>query len=228
VGSTFNIGTKLIGRHHVSNLLAAYLVYRLSLPKDVTKNIMINRFIEIAKNIKPLPGRMSVEAGPLGTTIINDSLRANPASTAFGLTTLSEIDYKKGKKIAVLAEMGELQFPLQEHKKIGQLISQLSIDVLMAIGPLQKYTAQASLESGIKKENIFWAKDVFEAGTLLKNIVKRGDLIYLKGSLLRHVERVILILQDKNVNCKITLCPFYYSCSKCKYLESGYSLKSKV
>lgn len=180
------VQTKLIGRHHIYTIMPAFLVWQI-----IAKNQSVS-----FSQLSPLPGRMNVEQGPLGTIILNDSLRANPASTASGLQTLDEIDYKKGRKIAVLAEMGELEKPQEEHKKIGQLIGRLNIDYLIAIGPLQKYVAENAIKSGMKKENVFWVKDVFDAAKTLKKIIKTGDLIYLKGSFYRGVGRVISIISS--------------------------------
>ena len=114
--------------------------------------------------------------------------------------------------------MGELQHPEEEHRKIGQLIPSLNIDFLVLIGPLQKYTAQSALEKGMDKKKVFAVKDVFEAYEILKSIICDNDLIYLKGSLLRHIERVLLLLKGKDIKCRKILCDNYHQCSKCKNL----------
>lgn len=222
------VNTQLIGKNHIYNIMAAYLVYKIVRNAVSPTNLPArhdldeDKFVKTIKNITPLSGRMSLEKGPLGTIIINDSLRANPTSTVFGLQTLSEIDYQIGRKIAVLAEMGELEKPEEEHRKIGQLISQLKVDYLISIGPMQKYTADNAVKNGINREHVFWAKNVHEAASILKKIVKKNDLLYLKGSLLRHVERVLLILQGNKVSCQAITCPFYAPCSNCRFLEKNY------
>ncbi len=94
------------------------------------------QFINALSRIKPLPGRMSIEKGPLETLLLNDSLRANPASTKSGLETLSKITYTKGRKISVLAEMGELEQPEEEHAKKITLLKNLNIDFAITIGNL--------------------------------------------------------------------------------------------
>jgi len=208
---SFPISTPLLGKHFISNIMAGYLVSKII-------GLEKNTFVSAIKSIVPIKGRMSIEKGPLNTLIINDSLRANPSSTKYGLKTLSEIDYKKGKKIAVLAEMGELQHPEEEHRKIGQLIPSLNIDFLVLIGPLQKYTAQSALEKGMDKKKVFAVKDVFEAYEILKSIICDNDLIYLKGSLLRHIERVLLLLKGKDIKCRKVFCDNYHQCVKCKNL----------
>ncbi len=214
--------TRLIGKHHIYTVMVTYLILE-AIKKLTGISFPMNRFIGIIKNLSSFSGRMSVESGPLGAIVLNDSLRANPTSTASGLQTLNEINLKKGRKIAVLAEMGELENPETEHKKIGHLIGKLRIDFLVAIGPLQKYVAEEAVRSGMKKDRVFWVKDIFAAAEILKKIIKQDDLIYLKGSLLRHVERVLLILGGVKVGCAVTVCDFYHRCHHCRYLEIGYN-----
>ena len=49
----------------------------------------------------------------------------------------------------------------------------------------------------MSEKDAYWAKDVYDATNFLKKIIQKGDLIYLKGSLYRHVERVLQILEGK-------------------------------
>lgn len=213
---SFMVELPLIGLHHVYNVAASFAAY---LTLGFTD---INQFKTILKSMKPLAGRMSMEKGPLDTLLLDDSLRANPASTVSGLLTLSEIDYKEGKKIAILAEMGELEHPGQEHKKIGEFLTKLKIDFVILIGPLHTNTFQAAVAGGFPKGNIFPAKTVIDAAEILKTYIQKNDLIYLKGSLLRKIRRIIMMLEGVKVGCNIVVCPFYHPCQKCKYLEHGY------
>lgn len=190
------ITTGLIGKHHVYTIMSTLLVFQAT-QTFIGTNVSIDRLINTFMSLKPLRGRMSVEPGPLGTTVLNDSLRANPSSTAAGLETLSQIEYTGGKKIAILAEMGELEHPEEEHIKIGKLLGDLDIDIVIGIGPMQKYVIEEALHSNLSKNDVYFAKDVYDAANFLKKVLQKGDLIYLKGSLYRHVERVLMILEGK-------------------------------
>jgi len=214
------VETQLIGAHNIYSILASLSVI-FAVHKILRKKTDFRPFLEIIKRLKPLSGRMSVEKGPMDTMVLNDSLRANPASTASGLYTLSSVSHP-GAKIAVLAEMGELMHPEEEHGKIGSLLSKLKIDQIVLIGNLHKHTLQKALDGGFPADRIHFAQDVIEASNLLKPLIRKGDLIYLKGSLLRHVERVLMKLNGENVKCQIGICPFYHHCLKCEYKEHGY------
>ncbi len=206
--SKFEIKTKLIGVHQVYNLMIGYLVMKLIDNKNTAAD-----FQRIIGDIKPLRGRMSIEDGPIQTILLNDSLRANPKSTYVGLKTLHEIPYKKGRKIAVIGEMGELEKPEEEHIKTGEQIAKMKLDYVLCIGPLRKYTIDEAVKHGFPKNKIAYASDVFEAADILKKVLKQDDLWYLKGSLLRNYKRIVQLLNGEKVCCDAILCPY----SHCGY-----------
>jgi len=204
------VTTGLVGSHHVYTCLAAYLVgnyLRLS-DEQILKGL---------RELSPLQGRLSIEKGPLGTILVNDVRRANPASTIAGLITLADLPGKR--KIAVLGEMAELgSFSKVGHQMAGQKIAQLKIDYLVTVGGLTKFVTEAAVENGFPAKNIFLTKDVGEAAAVLRKILKKDDLLYLKGSLLRHLERVLLLLEGRTVKCRVVSCQQYHLCPTCPKL----------
>jgi len=222
-GTSFTLGyddkkifmkTGLVGRHFVQNCLAAVAV-------GLHQNLSMEQIKKGLAKLKPLPGRLSIEKGPFDSILLNDFLRANPASTLAGLQTLADLP-TKSKRIAVLGEMGELgDSAQQEHQQIGQQVAELKIDYFVGIGPLQKLAAEQAIKSGMRKEQVFWAKDVMEGAKILKKILSKDDLFYLKGSLLRHMERILLILRGDKVSCKVNSCHFYHPCQSCLCLLRG-------
>ena len=202
----------LLGRHFVHCALVAFAVGKIC-------GLNKKQIVSGLGKLKPLPGRMSLEKGPLGTVLLDDHLRANLASTLAGLETFSALPHR-GRKIAVLGEMGEMgRYDKEGHRQVGQEIAKLKIDFLVSVGPLQKETAKEAIAGGMKKENVFWVKDVKEAAEVLKKILKEGDFLYLKGSLLRHLERILLILQGRKVKCNLVSCHTYSQCLDCPNLK---------
>lgn len=218
-----SVQTPLIGIHHVYNIMAGYLVYKLAVARgDMLTTEQLERFNTAVSRLQPLVGRMSAEPGPRGTVFLNDALRANPTSTRFGLQTLVSLQEQGVKKIAVLAEMGEIDKTEEEHTKLGEYIATLPLDYVVCIGPLQKFVYESALHHGFSTERAFWVPDVFKAAEVLHPLVSKADILYMKGSLLRHVERVLLLLEGTKVGCTVVSCPFYHHCPECKYLQSGY------
>jgi UDP-N-acetylmuramoyl-tripeptide--D-alanyl-D-alanine ligase len=209
------IKTGLVGRHFVLNCLAAAVVGKI-------KGLSWEEIKRGLEKLKPLTGRLSIEKGPRKSILLDDHLRANPASTLAGLQTLVDLP-TKGRRIAILGEMGELgDSAKKEHQRIGRELAKLKkIDCLISVGPLQKLTAQEAIKAGMGEKRVFWVENVKGAAEVLKKILRPGDLVYLKGSLLRHTERILLILKGEKVGCRVVSCHNYWQCQNCPYLHSG-------
>jgi len=185
------VKTSLIGKHYVYSCLAAAAVGILS-------GMSLSLIARGLEKLKPLPGRMSLEEGPKGSILLNDSRRANPASTIAGLRALKDLPAKR--KIAVLGEMGELgDWEEKGHREVGKEVAAIKPDYLIAVGPLTKYIAEEASKT-MRKGSVIWVSDVFEAAGVLTGVIKKGDLLYLKGSLLKHLERIPLIMEGKQVD----------------------------
>jgi len=205
-----NIKTGLLGYPAVYSCLAAWAVGKeLKVEED--------KVLKKLKLLKPLKGRFSLEPGPLRTTLVNDSLRANLASSISGLRSLADFP---GRKVVVLGEMGEVGSDEEKvHREVGKEVARLKLDILVGVGPLTKFIVEEARVCGMDNSQVFWAKDVSEAASILKKIIKEGDLLYLKASLLRHLERVVLMLKGKKVCCRQVVCHHYQPCTTCPSLS---------
>ncbi|MDP2671568.1 MAG: UDP-N-acetylmuramoyl-tripeptide--D-alanyl-D-alanine ligase [bacterium] len=185
------LNLKLIGRHHAYTAALAVgigLEERLSL-EQIKKGL---------EKIEPLAGRMNLENGPAGTFILNDSRRANVASTLAGLETLEDCEAER--KIAVLGQMGEMgDYEETGHRQVGKKVAAMKLDYLVCVGPATRFIEEEA-KKGLDPNRVFYADDVFEAASQLKELLRPGDLWYLKGSLLKHLERIPLLLKGKKVD----------------------------
>jgi UDP-N-acetylmuramoyl-tripeptide--D-alanyl-D-alanine ligase len=217
-GASLSVIGKFLGKQFVQSFLAAAAV-------AFEEGIGLEAIGAVVNRFRPLPGRMSIEKISGNILLINDSLRSNPASVRAGLEALSSIP-KMGvkRKIALLGEMGELgKYAVEEHQKVGRLITSLGIDFFIGVGPLMKIAVEKAKEMAPDKaENFYQANDVVEAVDILKRSIgiSASDILYLKGSLLKHMERVIFLLSGERVDCRVVSCPFYHSCRFCRYRQS--------
>ncbi len=185
------VKTSLIGKHYVHSCLAAAAV-------GIISEMPLSLIARGLEKLQPLEGRMSLEAGPKGSILLNDSRRANPASAIAGLQALKDLPSRR--KVAVLGEMGELgNWEEKGHRQVGKEVGIIKPDYLVAIGPLTKFITEEA-EKSMRKGSVIWVEDVFEAAGVLTGILKKGDLVYLKGSLLKHLERIPLIMEGKKVD----------------------------
>ena len=126
----------------------------------------------------PLPqGRVQVELSrwrgeesqlPGGGLLVNDAYNANPTSMRAALEHLAELE---GRKVAILGEMAELGPTSAEyHQEIGALVSDLGIDVVLAVGELARaYGGE-------------WVPNADKAAERAPQLVQPGDVVLVKGS----------------------------------------------
>jgi UDP-N-acetylmuramoyl-tripeptide--D-alanyl-D-alanine ligase len=170
------INTKISGMFNIYNVLAAGSVgYLLDIdPFHIKDGIESFTGVPMRLQLREMNGML----------IIGDMYNANPASMEAALRELVRIS--KGRTIAVLGDMLELGTYAEEaHRKIGRLLSELSVDVFIATGPLMSFAA--SEYTG----NAFAARTSRDAGNLLRGIYETGDTILVKGSRGMRMERVL-------------------------------------
>lgn len=119
-----------------------------------------------------------------GIQVINDAYNANPASMEEAINELVRI--KRGRAIAVLGDMLELG-PYEEefHRRIVRKMSELPIDIFIAVGPLM---SSASKEFS---RHFINAEDSLQARKILLDIWREGDTVLIKGSRGMNMEKVI-------------------------------------
>jgi UDP-N-acetylmuramoyl-tripeptide--D-alanyl-D-alanine ligase len=105
---------------------------------------------------------------PRGGLLINDSYNANPTSMQAALEHLAE---HEGRKVAILGEMAELGPTSPEyHREIGELVSDLGIDVVLGVGELAKaYGGE-------------WVENAPKAAERAAELIQPGDVVLVKGS----------------------------------------------
>ncbi len=164
-GGKETISTSLLGRHSVYPCLAA-LAVGLELRMSPA---------EIAARLRRPPRqiRLSVVAGPRGSTIIDDTYNASPVSTNAALELLSET---KGRRVAILGDMLELgDYEETGHREVGRRAAECA-DVLVAVGERSRWIAEEARSAGLGDVREFAARDDVEF------CPEPGDVILVKGS----------------------------------------------
>jgi UDP-N-acetylmuramyl pentapeptide synthase len=140
--------------------------------------------------------RTSAPSAPDGITIINDAFNANPESTAAGLRSLTCYAGTR-RTIAVLGEMRELG-PAAEtaHRDTGRLVADLGIGVLVTVGHgLMDPLADAARTSP-SPPIIHAAEDPDELLPMLRRLLQRGDVVFIKASSSVGLENFAATLQQ--------------------------------
>lgn len=182
-GRKFDFEIPIIGRHNVSNALAA-------IAAGLTVGLSIE---EIKRGILTLATtKMRFEVIRRdGVTIVNDAYNASPASMKAAIKTVAEI--YDGRKIAVLGDMLELgDISRKAHREIGRELVENKFDTLIVIGELGKFIADGAKDSGLK--NIYVEDSHEAAARKILSILRDGDVILFKASHGMHMEKIIELI----------------------------------
>ncbi|HUX35422.1 MAG TPA: UDP-N-acetylmuramoyl-tripeptide--D-alanyl-D-alanine ligase [Candidatus Paceibacterota bacterium] len=146
------------------------------------------KIAEALKAYRPAPGRMTLFPGVKGTMVIDSSYNASPLAMHAALDTLRDLPGKR--KVAVLGDMRELgEYMMEAHERVGRIASQF-VNVLVTVGPAGKLIAEAAKKHGLPKRNIQSFDTADEAVDAVEGIIKKGDLILVKGSHSMELDKV--------------------------------------
>ena len=179
-GQKYNFEIPLIGRHNVSNALAA-------IAAGLSVGLSIEEIQRGISNLVATKMRLEIIQRK-NFTIVNDAYNASPASMQAALKTVAEI--YSGRKIAVLGDMLELGAISEKvHRAVGQQLVENNFETLIAFGELGKFIAAGAKDAGLK--NIFTVDTHEDAAKKILEIVQAGDTVLFKASHGMHLEKII-------------------------------------
>lgn len=184
-GSRFSVWTPqgktklkltLPGRHNVANALAA-----IALAMEAGAKLEhVERGIAEMRSVK---GRLVVQQGRAGATIIDDSYNASPASFRAAIDVLKA---REGLRIVVAGDMGELGAEKQRaHVELGEYARDAGIDLFMGTGELTRLAVEAFGPKGVH------APDWQALATAVLPHLAADVTVLVKGSRSAGMERVV-------------------------------------
>lgn len=171
-----HVSSKLIGRHHTANLLAAAAAASAAGVPGAD--------IAAALSAQTAASRWRMERTERadGVTIINDAYNANPESMRAALRTLADLG--RGRRTwAVLGAMLELgEDSIREHTAVGTQVVRLNISRLVVVGREARPLYVSAVQEGSWGDECVFAEDADEAYELLNAELQPGDLVLFKSS----------------------------------------------
>jgi len=164
-------------------------VYALSAATAVGLSLDMN-LVEISEamlDYKIVEGRTKFIPGIKNTWILDDSYNACPDSVRATLDILKGIP--ADRKIVVLGDMKELGInSKQAHIQIGKNIADVA-KVLIAVGEEMLF-AKEIIDDEYSGIQTFWFEDSEQAKKFVKEMIKKGDLVLVKGSHSMEMEKI--------------------------------------
>ena len=174
---------RLLGRHNMLNALAAISV-------GLASGIPLARCCEAMETMQPAEKRGAVLVWH-GARIINDCYNSNPHALNAMVSTMANSTAER--RILIAGEMLELgpEAPML-HEECGRAAALAGIDVVIGVRGLARDLTQAAADAGA--ETMFFEAPE-EAGEWMREHLREGDLVLLKGSRGVRLERALEALR---------------------------------
>lgn len=184
-GTDFPVFVPVPGRHMIANAVAAAAVghiYGLT-------NQEIKQGIE---SLETISGRFKmIETEKF--LIVDDCYNANPMSMKASLSVLQD---GKGRRVAILGDMGELgENEVSLHEEVGVHAGKCDIEVCICVGSLCKHMAEKAQEEN-PALSVIYEPDRESLLSHLESYVKEGDTILVKASHFMKFDEVVNALQQ--------------------------------
>jgi UDP-N-acetylmuramoyl-tripeptide--D-alanyl-D-alanine ligase len=180
----------LIGRSGAMNCTAAVAAVAAAAPMPLSHPQL--RAMELALGeIHAVAGRLAVrEVG--GVVIIDDSYNAQPPSVRIGLEAAREVVHRLGTRLVIalgdMLELGSLAKPA--HAVAIQDVLGSNPAVFLAIGA-ETCAAAAAARPRSHQCDLRLCADSEEAAWLIGGLVRKGDVVFVKGSRGIRTERIV-------------------------------------
>lgn len=186
-GQAIKLNLALVGRHNATNAAAALAVAREA---GVPLKAAAAALEELTAGDKR--GEVLTLQG---ATVINDSYNSNPEALKSMILALAARPALR--RILVAGEMLELGDHAPDlHAECGKAAAAAGIDIIIGVRGNAAYLVQAATGAGVTGVEALFLPDAESAGAWLKENLKLGDVVLIKGSRGVRLERAIAVLSE--------------------------------
>ncbi len=165
----------------LNHILGEHQIYAAAAAIAIGLILKMN-LVEIAEGLKDFRapvGRLNIIKGIKNSWIIDDTYNSSPSSSLAALEVLVKAP---GRKIAAFGDMLELgAFTEEAHRRVGARAAQV-VDVLLAVGERAIFMADEAKKQGLPEDKVLHFASSEEAGRVLQDLIREGDVILIKGS----------------------------------------------
>ncbi|MCS6836014.1 MAG: alanine racemase [Anaerolineae bacterium] len=201
----------LIGVHLLYGVLAAVLV-------GAHYGIPLDESLKAVTSLNPLPGRMRPLIGRQGSLLVDDTYRANVASTLAALNWLNVVRRDYQRAFFVIGELDRLSGrSQQDYRQIGCRAAEV-VDSLITLGAEASLAGRAAMDFGLSPQRVHMLYSPQDVLSLLAPQLTADDIVLVKGGvasdldlvmrgLLNDLQDEVLLLPTRQAQRSITAAP---------------------
>ena len=173
------------GLQNVSNALAAAAIC-------LTLNEPPQHIVEGLARFSGVNKRFTLVSLPGDVILVDDTYNANPSSLKAAIDAVRALVDKGNRLIVGLGDMMELgTASASAHREAGRLVANLGVRHFVAIGEHARDMVNGAVGSGMDRDSVEAVSSHEEMVSILKDQMKGGDLILLKGSNKMKLGRIV-------------------------------------
>jgi UDP-N-acetylmuramoyl-tripeptide--D-alanyl-D-alanine ligase len=207
------VRTNFVGEHWLSSVLGALLAARAC-------GVALEEAAAALEGVHPPTGRMQPVSLPNGVTFLRDEFSESASTMDAALSVLESAD--AGRRVLVLGDVHD--GPAEERQRLEDLGRRAAraADVAVFLGRAMRHAARAAVQAGMMADGAHVFRDQAAAAEFLRAELRAGDLVLLRGSSQRHLER-LYFSQLGTIRCALRRCALYKPCDRCEHLglETG-------
>jgi UDP-N-acetylmuramoyl-tripeptide--D-alanyl-D-alanine ligase len=188
-GQAYPVSLRAAGTYQVMNALAAAAL-------GVTAGAGPERAACALERFSPLKGRFVIHRPPGGFMLVDDSYNANPSSLKAALQSAAGLVDKASRLLVGLGAMAELGGGAAEaHLDAGRLVAASGAACFWAMGLHASEMAEGAAQAGMQAEEIRVSDSHRAMASSIREVVRPGDVVFIKGSRSAGMERVVEFLK---------------------------------
>jgi UDP-N-acetylmuramyl pentapeptide synthase len=214
-GETCQASSRLVGNPMLHALLAAIAV-------ACEEGVPLAESLPRLQRLAPTPGRLEMISAGNGAWLLCDTYKSAWETIVAGLDTLAELDAPR--KIVVMGEIEQPRRPQGSlYRDLGALLARIASQVVF----LGSSNACASVTggaraAGMSRQQIVYAgKSPRRAADLVRENMRAGDVVLIKGRRIQHLERVAFHLAGRPIHCDIEACRLLTTCASCPLMKQA-------
>lgn len=189
---------KIVAPHHIQAALAAAAL-------GIAQKINMVEIASVLERFESLPGRLKLLPGRDGAILLDDTYNASPASTLAALDVMKNL--MAPRKIVVLGDMLELGADARRrHEELAEAVKAAGAPVAILVGEYMRALYERLLEAGFSRKQAYWFPDPYSAAQAVSDLMRRDDLVLIKGSRSMRMEKVVEALLIDSKDAPALLC----------------------
>lgn len=211
----YEVRTRLVGTHWLNSALAALAAARVC-------GIPLAQAAAALGRVPPFAGRMQPVALPGGAIVIRDEENGSIDTLEAMVAVMREA--RATRRVLVFGDVSDLRGrPKNRQKQVGRIAAEVA-DLALFVGEHAHHAQRSAIRAGLDPARCLVAETPERAAILLKECLREGDLVFVKGRSSSHLERVVFA-QFGEIGCWRSVCRLRPLCELCDELRPAFDLQ---